>query len=165
MQQHRGGFSCQVWLLASISWPLLRPPRWVLTDARSTLHFRLRNRLTMHILSTMRHAEGKDRVVYSSAGFWLRYMLTSWGHMVHCQQHQTNPCTPPAGIEMLQEVQMEPAWQVWSCILTGCAINLLNDLGERHTLRRLLTRTGQINKHAQLFSPLAGGDFLVHAKG
>lgn len=93
----------------------------------------------------MRHAEGKDRVVNSSDGFWLRYMLTSWGQMVHSQQHQTNPCTPPAGIEMLQEV--------------------LHDLGERHTLRRLLTRTGQINKHSQLFSPLAAGDFLVHAKG
>lgn len=46
----------------------------------------------------------------------------------------------------------------------SCAFNLLNDLGERHTHRRLLTMTGRINKHSQLFGPLAAGDSLLYAK-
>lgn len=35
---------------------------------------------------------------------------------------------------------------------------LLNNLREKHTHKRLLTMTGQINEHSQLFSLLAVGD-------
>lgn len=46
----------------------------------------------------------------------------------------------------------------------SCAFNLFNDLGERRTHRRLLTMTGQINKHSQRCGPLAAGELLVYAK-
>lgn len=115
----------------------------------------------MQILSTVRHAEGKDHAVCTNDSFWFRGTSTSWGQMGHSQQHCANPCTPPAGIKTFQEVQRG---QIWSCLLMSCAFNLSNDLGETQTHRRLLTMTGQINEHSQLFSPLAARDLLVHAK-
>lgn len=83
----------------------LREGCWLMPDLPSIFVLGTDSLYTSYL---MRHAEGKDHVVYNSDGFWLRYMLTSWGQMVHSQQHQTNPCTPPAGIEMLQEVLNDP---------------------------------------------------------
>lgn len=44
------------------------------------------------------------------------------------------------------------------------AFNLLNDLGERHTRRRLLTIAGHINKNSKQFSPSAARDVHVYRK-